>query len=281
VLRCSGEDIQTEPAIGYGVCLNKRANRLIREGYPKFDGFISIIGSITRRLLEMGIPDDKIEYIPNGIDKGLFDMAVTPGEVKRSLGIAPEKKVILTVGRNHPKKGFKYIPDMIEALSQKRDDFIWLLIGLFNEPIKEAVDRRGLGRFLMKMDAITDDGDGGRVIIPSKRLVAIYKSADVLALPTAIEGRSNVIAEAMAAALPVASTDAEGVRDMIESGRTGLLSGKGDAPAMATNISRIFDDAGLRESIKAGAIKETEGLEWPKVAARYAEAYRKAIKRKR
>ncbi|NQT06186.1 MAG: glycosyltransferase family 4 protein [Candidatus Omnitrophica bacterium] len=281
VLRCSGEDIQTEPEIKYGIRLRRWPNFLIRRYYPQFNGHISIIDSITRDYLSIGVSNEKIFYIPNGVNKGFFGAAADRDTSRKRLGIDAFKKVILTVGRNHSKKGFDKIPYIIKSLSKKRDDFVWLLIGRGNEKIARMARKEGVGRFLVVKESLTDGGTESRRDFPSRELVDIYKAADLFVLPTLIEGCSTVITEAMAAGLPIISTDVDGVRDMVTHNDTGLLCGKHDFEGMAENISAIMDDRGLYKRIKRNVLAKTEGLDWSNVADKYLNVYEEIIRREK
>lgn len=280
LLRCSGEDIQVEPEVRYGVRFHKGPDRLIRENYPKFNGLISIVESITEDYTKIGVPKEKIYYIPNGINKGLFNIEVDRRNVRERLGLDPDKKLILTVGRNHPKKGLRHIPDIIEMLSKKRTDFTWVLIGHNNEAIRRIADQKNMAKFLTVKEIRATKRKDENLLFPDRELVEIYKSADIFVLPTIIEGRSNVIAEAMAAGLPVVSTDVPGVRDMIDDKTTGLLSKKDDIEGMVRNIEELLNDQDLHRNIKRSALSETEDLDWSKIADRYIEAYEDVIKRR-
>lgn len=280
VLRCSGRDIQIDQEIGYGARLKKWPDFLIKRNYPKFDGFISIVKSITDDYIDMGIPKKRIHFIPNGVNKKVFDIKKERGDIRKNLGFGADKNIILTVGRNDRKKGFSYIPDIIEALSKMRRDFVWLLIGNKNDRIKKEAERRGLKGFLITDEIRAKAADDGRLHFPDRRLAEIYKASDIFAFPTLIEGCSTVVTEAMASGLPVVSTDAQGVRDMVRDGHTGLLSKRGDPQGMADNIERLLNDRGLYESIRKNVLSETVNLDWPIVADKYLTAYKDIIEKR-
>ncbi len=280
VLRASGRDIQVDRELKYGARLNRLADLRVKRNYPKFDGFISIVESITTDYLEMGIPREKIHFIPNGVNTGILHAKGAELEIRKSLGIDASKKIILTVGRNDRKKGFQYIPGIIERLCENRYDFIWLLIGNMNYRIKALAEKKGVGGFLMTDEIRAGVRDNEEITFPDKKLADIYKAADIFAFPTLIEGCSTVITEAMASGVPVVTTDAPGVRDMIKDGLTGLISKRRDIAGMADNITRLLDDSQLYNEIKENALAETKDMDWSTIAERYLNAYKEVIRGK-
>ena len=107
-MRCCGEDIQSAPEISYGYRLDPAIDALARSQYPLFDGFVAITPSVREEYLKMGIPEEKIRIIPNGVSNARFqkDKAARRAKKRASLGIADDELVIITVGRYHTKKGF-------------------------------------------------------------------------------------------------------------------------------------------------------------------------------
>ena len=72
LVRCAGEDIQRDDAIGYGVRLDRRIDRLIREWLPLADHLVAISDSVVDEYLALGVTDDRILRIPNGVDLERF-----------------------------------------------------------------------------------------------------------------------------------------------------------------------------------------------------------------
>jgi glycosyltransferase involved in cell wall biosynthesis len=70
-------------------------------------------------------------------------------------------------------------------------------------------------------------------------------AADVFAMPSTEEPFGLVYAEAMAMQLPVVALDVAGAVEVVEDGRTGLLSPRGDDAALAENLNRLLADRSL------------------------------------
>jgi glycosyltransferase involved in cell wall biosynthesis len=82
-------------------------------------------------------------------------------------------------------------------------------------------------------------------------LSAFYQALDIFALSSLREGLPNVLLEAMAFEVPVASTNAGGVGRLIENEHNGLLVPVNDVPALTEALSRLLFDKTLAEKLAA------------------------------
>ena len=62
-----------------------------------------------------------------------------------------DKKIVLTVGRNHPKKGYDLIPSIIKELLLFRNDFVWVLIGKNCKIIIDQAKELGVDKNLINI----------------------------------------------------------------------------------------------------------------------------------
>lgn len=279
ILRCCGDDIQKYPEINYGYRLDPAIDALAMEKYPKFDGLVALTPSVKKEYLELGIDDDKIRIIPNGVNVKRFADSKTAAIKKKifsELGVKENEKLILTVGRYHPKKGYELIPAIAAELKKKDIKFKWVIAGkaagLINEKFPEAAS---LGIMtLEKFAGLQADFFS----LPSQGLVDIYCAADIFVLPTLIETFGMVLVEAMASGLPIVTTEAPGVTDVINNGLNGLKMPVGDTDSIADAIASIFHDREMASKLSLTALKEAETkYDWKNVTARYLEFYEDVI----
>jgi glycosyltransferase involved in cell wall biosynthesis len=101
--------------------------------------------------------------------------------------------------------------------------------------------------------------------IDDRALLALYRSAWLVASASLREGWGMTLTEAAACATPSVATDIAGHRDAVEDGTSGLLVGR-DADLGAA-IARVLSDDGLRERLGRGAQERSERFRWPKTAA--------------
>lgn len=101
-----------------------------------------------------------------------------------------------------------------------------------------------------------------------------YDCADIFINASRLDNMPVSILEAFASGLPVVSTEPEGMRYLVEHGRTGLLSPMGDAVALAQNVMRVLESPELAQRLAANAYREMERYTWPVVREQWLEAYR-------
>lgn len=112
--------------------------------------------------------------------------------------------------------------------------------------------------------------------IDNERMPQLYADADVALNPSTVDNMPISVLEAFASAVPVISTDAGGVPDMLAHERSGLLVPVGDAGAMAAAVARVLDDAALAERLRAAGLAEAQRYAWPQVRMLWLDAYRRA-----
>jgi len=83
----------------------------------------------------------------------------------------------------------------------------------------------------------------------------VYAGLDIVALTSLNEGTPVTLIEAQAANKPVVSTNVGGVRDVVQEGKTGLLSDSGDLDAFSENLIKLIENKDLRKSMGAVGYK--------------------------
>ena len=282
ILRCCGEDIQKFPEIGYGYRLDAKIDKKVKKAYPLYDGFVALTPTVEKEYNNLSIPDDKIKIIPNGADCKKFADALENNEriaEVRSLYCNENEKLILTTGRYHPKKGFDLVPEIAGILKKSGVQFKWVIAG------------SGCNRLLEKFPVCRELGiittenfsksDGELFSLPPISLVELYAAADIYVLPTLIETFGMVLVEAMAAGLPIVTTDAPGVCDVVEEGITGIKTPIKDVDKMADKIIEVLNDSALYQSLSHNAIARSEIVyDWNVVTQKYMDFYKCVIEAK-
>ncbi|MCR4412394.1 MAG: glycosyltransferase, partial [Thermoguttaceae bacterium] len=172
-----------------------------------------------------GLPAERFEVIPNGIAPAAPPVA-SRREVLASLGLPETARIAALVGRLWPQKRVR---DAIWATDLMRVfpyDFHLVILGDGPqrdrlEQFRDQVEVHDKVHFLGQRDDVHQ----------------ILPHCDVLWSPSAFEGQSNAIMEAMAAGVPVVATDIPGTRDLVVDGETGFLVPTPDRPAESATIN--------------------------------------------
>lgn len=273
VLRTAGDDIQIDSNINYGVRLNNKRNKLIMNGFKYVDSFVAISNTIKEEYLKLNIPSKKIASIENGINaKSIKEQLVDIHSIRKKYKLPLDKKIILSVGRNHPKKGFKDLIDSLAYLNKLTNDYIVLLIGeKTNELISYAKYKNQEMNFF-QINQINPSKN--EISFPTNELINLYKSSNYFVLPSYVEGHPNVVVEASMSGLPVIVTDAPGCRDVVNHEIDGLIVSVNSPQEISNAIERLEKNSTLRKKIiKASYIKLLE-RDWSEVANKYISLYK-------
>ncbi len=277
---CHGIDIQKLPEINYGWRLNPDYEKRLRKALLSCHLVTAISHTIKNDYKSLGIPEHVIRSIPNGINFNYIkDFPSDEKALKHSLNLPADKKIIITVGRNHPKKGYKYIPEIIRHITQTRTDILWVIVGQGAEEIGSLAHTLGVAQYLKFLPVIgikKRDGDT-KLMFPSGDLIGLYKAADVFAFPTLIESFGLVNIEAMAAGLPAVVTNAPGCIDLVRHKFNGLVSPVRNTKALADHILEVLGNEFLKNALIENGLEEAEKYDWENIAQQYIDCYQEAI----
>ena len=138
----------------------------------------------------------------------------------------------------------------------------------------ERTALEGLARALGIASAVTFTGRLDHAQVP-----ALYAHATVLVNPARIDNMPNSLLEAMAAGVPIVSTNVGGVPYLVVDGETALLVPPGDPEAMATAVLRLHREPGLAERLRSAGIAHATNFVWPRVREQLFNVYRAALVR--
>jgi len=128
--------------------------------------------------------------------------------------------------------------------------------------LAELVQRLQLGAVVQLLGALADDG----------AVRAWYRRCSVFCLPSIQEGFGIVFLEAMASGLPVVSTTATAIPELVPHGQAGLLVPPRDPPALAEALHNLLTDAALQARCRAFGREHVGPFSWDRVAERFLAA---------
>jgi UDP-glucose:(heptosyl)LPS alpha-1,3-glucosyltransferase len=196
-----------------------------------------------------GLPEDQIEVVYNGLDRRRFHPGLADQHreaVREELEMTSDAPMVLMVGSGFERKGLK---ELIKAM---RGVEAALVAAGKDQPIPYALQAR-------------DVGIGRRAWFPGPRsdVHRLYGAADLFCLPSWYDPFSNACLEAMAAGLPVVTTDQTGAAEVIENGVNGYVV---SFPVVSEELTEKIN-LGLeldREKLMAANQKILEPFDWDK-----------------
>ena len=179
----------------------------------------------------------KVEVIYNAVDWSQLQTTMTREAMRAALGISSTAPVAGIIARLTEQKGHRYLFEAMASAPALRD--VHLLVvgdGDLRGAIRAQVDAAGLSSRVHVLGARRDLGN-------------LLAAMDVFVLPSLWEGLPLSLVLAMGAQLPCVATSVAGIPEVVEDGRTGLLVPPGDSVALASALTRLFGDAGLRQRL--------------------------------
>jgi glycosyltransferase involved in cell wall biosynthesis len=223
----------------------------------------------------MGVPEEKIAIIPNGIDLSEYAEMPPKGSFRRKYSITEDKKVILYLGRIHKIKG---IDILVRAYAYAVKN-----LGLRNTLLILAGPDDG---YLGELKQLISSLKVSNVLLIgplyAKDKLEAYVDADAFVLPSRYETFPNVVLEAYACFKPVIAPNIMSIPDIVINGRTGLLFRTGDAEDLAKKIAYTLSHT--EESKKMGNEARKfveENLSIDKVVVSLEKTYEEIVKREK
>jgi glycosyltransferase involved in cell wall biosynthesis len=220
-------------------------------------------------LIELGVPAERIHFIPLGIDRTLLESPNPPANGGSPLGSTEPRTpnpTVLFLGQTKYRKGWdvlmRAIPRVRAAIPEAR--FIFA-----GHTARDQADFDTLVDELGVRDALVLPG---RVSEAEK--VRLLRSAWVLALPARYEGFGIPLVEAMMVGTPVVTTDVPACNEIVQDGETGLVVPPDDPDALGSAITRLLEGGSLRTRLGAAgqrhALAEYDG---PVIAQQFLALY--------
>jgi len=208
-----------------------------------------------------GVRKDSLRVVLNGIDVDFFH---GDGRIPKE----PSSLIMVSSGNGHTKG----LPYLLQALLKLRGEAgVRLTVVGNGDPEAEPatlVRRYGLE------DAVTFTGK-----IDRDELARLYASAEIAVVPSLHEGFGFPAAEAMSSRLPIVSTRAGALPEVVgEDGSAGILVPPADADALAAALRRLLADEALRAKMgQAGRKRVVENFGWRQAARQTMAVYEELL----
>lgn len=215
-----------------------------------------------KRVVEAWTDPAKVVVAPPGVDTVLF------APLRAVMTEERDTDYILSVGRfSDPRKD---VDVLLEAYSQLRDTVgACPRLVLAGETMPSHVQQSRIRKLGLE-SSVSLMGEVSR-----EELAELYRNATLFVLSSAEEGLGLVLLEAMSSGAAVVATRTHGAVEVVQDGRSGLLTPVGDARGLAAAMERLLANTDLRRALGLGARARVEKRFSESVAGEvFLEAYR-------
>lgn len=221
------------------------------------DRIIAVSPQCKQKLLALGVSNEKVTVIPNGVDLKLFD----------SINVDKVSNQVLYVGR---LVNYKHVDWLIHA-------FVKVLEQIPDAKLKivgSGPEWANLNELVRKLDLQSRVVFTGKTVT-YEAVVHYFKESEVFVLPSTVEGEAIVLKEAMAAGLPIIAMNVpgSGVLSLVQDGENGFLLETGKPSIIAEKIIELLKNPRKRWKMGETGRKWVEKYDWDVITTRVLEVY--------
>ncbi|WP_397475688.1 glycosyltransferase family 4 protein [Pusillimonas sp.] len=227
---------------------------------------VAVSGLIAEQLRQAYADVADAPIIPPGVAAAVQGEQSKRKATRESLGFSDDDLVCLLVARNPLRKG---LPTVLNALDDLPQNIKLLIVG-GNASVREHIARHDPDHLVSRV----------RVVGETPHVAHYYQASDIYVHPTLNDSFGMAPLEAMSFGLPVVLSPSPwcGFAQYVAPGSEALVLGHPeDAAELAACIQRLLDDAGLRQSLKAGGAQVVARHSWPRVAEQFEVLYRSIL----
>lgn len=196
----------------------------------------------------------RLRYVPNGTEERFF--------IPRDRSSASASR-LLFVGTWLDRKGIFYLADAFQKIAERSADVRLTVAGCIasEREVKDFFPQNVRGRLCVLPLVKRDD------------MPKLYAGHDIFVFPSLVEGMPLSLLEAMATGMPVVTTTACGMADVVEDGVNGLLVPPADANQLAAAVIRLLDSSELRAKLGQAAQQSMRRYTWQASAAMLEQVF--------
>ena len=215
-----------------------------------------------------GLPYDKINVIPNGVNLNLYSGVERDYNFRRMYAMDNEK-IILYLGRLVYEKGVQNLISAMPKILDKYNDAKLVVAGKGGmiDELRNQVNYMGI------QNKVYFTG-----YLDSESVKKMYKCADVAVFPSTYEPFGIVALESMLSGTPTVVSDVGGLNEVVDHGVDGMKSYAGNPNSIADSVLALLYDQDLCNNISKNAkAKVKNNFNWNKIAQDTHYVYERAI----
>ena len=242
-----------------------RANRIV----------VATLAELTQLRFLYKADDKKMVVIPPGVDVTHF-YPIASDEAKMFIGLKPEDRMILFVGRIEPLKGVDTLIQAMSHLQKRASDGKPVHLAIIGgDP---AASPEEMNAEMARLQKLCEDlGLDQSVVFLGMRdqdkLPYYYSAAEVVVMPSHYESFGMVALEAMACGTPVIASEVGGLAYLVRDGDTGFTIPDQEPEALGEKISMLLNDRELHVAMSTRAVEYAQDYAWEKIAKQIVKVY--------
>lgn len=228
---------------------------------------LAVSRSLKQVAVDLGIEEEKIRVIPNGVDTALFRPSDRQG-ARAALGLPADRTILLSVGGINEGKGHHRIVGLLPELLRRHPDLLYVIVGdeRPGDSARPLIDR-----------LVAEEGLADHVRIAGERphaeIPLWLAAANLFCLATRSEGWANVLLESLACGLPVVSTRVGGNAEIVSGEHLGILVPPGGDDGLARAILAALERPWQPEAL----VVHARGHSWDAAAAAVLDEFRQLV----
>jgi glycosyltransferase involved in cell wall biosynthesis len=210
---------------------------------------IAAADAIKKNLIDIGVEEEKITVIGEGVDFKEFNPNLDSVYLKREFGIQKGESVIVNIGMIRTDKGQEYYLESAKLILETHKNVKFFLIG-------EGTHDKNLEKKLKEL--ITEYGISKNFFMPGYRsdVAAFIHLADFTVISSiAVEAQSRIVPQSFATKRTVISTNTGGLTELVHHQVNGLVVPPQDVKAMVNAIKILLDNQELKDNLAENAYK--------------------------
>ena len=210
---------------------------------------------------KLGIPEEKITVIPNGINIDKFSKVKSGKNFREKYNI--EGPMILFIGQPIRRKGLEYLIGAMPEIIKEFENVKCFFVGYRkNNKLEELCDKLNIKSNVIFLGFLSE-----------QKKVEALTAADIFVFPTLYEGFGTVVVEAMAAGCPVVTTNVAGNSEIVKNNRNGILVKPKSSEEISKAVIKLLKNNGTRKKMGSRNRIEAKKYGWKNVAKKFEAVF--------
>lgn len=242
--------------------------RSLTAGYANLCDLVIAPSKAVEKVLRKRGVETPIEVIPTGVDTEKFTQG-NGHKIRKKYNIPEGSFVVGHVGRLASEKNLMFLTEAMSYFLKKHKKTFLMIVG--DGPQRNEVENYFTEKQLSGQVVFTG-------VLEGRELVDAYHAIDVFAFSSKTETQGMVLAEAMAAGLPVVALVASGVTDILQDGENGFMVAQEDTELFARKLEDCFKCEEKKwDFMKEKALQTSKHFSIDACAGRVLENYQRVI----